>query len=64
MELRGKLSRQTIGQIFHRRLKELESKGYAVTEAEVSYVLAWRPPEEAEEVAVCLANLVMKKHKL
>ena len=25
VELRGKLSRQTIGQIFHRRLKELES---------------------------------------
>ncbi|MBQ8711314.1 MAG: RecQ family ATP-dependent DNA helicase [Prevotella sp.] len=42
------------------RIKVHESKGYSVTGAEVSYILAWRPREEQREVAVCLANLVMK----
>ena len=43
------------------RIKDLESKGYAVTDVEVSYVLAWRPREEKDEVAVCLANIVLTK---
>lgn len=43
------------------RLKDQEQKGYQVTDAEVSYVLAWRPREEPLEVAVCLANLTLEK---
>ena len=43
------------------RIKEMEAKGYAVAEAEVSYVIAWRPREEKHETAVCLANLVLSK---
>lgn len=42
-------------------LDGLAKKGYWVTYAEVSYVLAWRPRDEKEEVAVCLANLHLKK---
>ena len=42
-------------------LDELAKKGYAVTYAEVSYVLAWRPRDEKEEVAVCLANLQLER---
>lgn len=41
------------------RLKTLEAHGYAVADAEVSFVLAWRPREEDKEIAVCLANLVV-----
>lgn len=43
------------------RIKELESKGYKVSDATVSYILAWRPREEPLETAVCLANLIMDK---
>lgn len=43
------------------RINEMEAKGYFVTDAEVSFVLAWRPREEPNEVAVCLANLIMTK---
>ena len=42
-------------------LDELAKKGYRVAYAEVSYVLAWRPRDEKEEVAVCLANLHLTK---
>ena len=45
------------------RLKELEARGYTVIDAEVSFVLAWRPREEDKEIAVCLANLVLDKRK-
>ncbi len=41
------------------RLQAMESNGYAVSDASVSYVLAWHPKEEHEEVAVCLANLIL-----
>ena len=41
------------------RMKGYEEKGYQVTDAEVSYILAWRPREELQEVAVCLANLYL-----
>ena len=44
-----------------KRIKDFDSKGYAVTDVEVSYVLAWRPREEKDEVAVCLANIVLTK---
>ena len=43
------------------KMDELEIKGYKVEKAEVSYILAWRPRDEHEEVAVCLANLQMEK---
>ena len=43
------------------RIKELESRSYSVADVEVSYVLAWRPREEKDEVAVCLANVVLSK---
>ncbi len=43
------------------KLKEFAEKGYAVTDAEVSYILAWRPREDPQEVAVCLANLILEK---
>ena len=42
------------------RMKDYEEKGYQVIDAEVSYILAWRPREEPQEVAVCLANLTLK----
>lgn len=45
-------------------IKELENKGYIVSEAEASFILAWRPREEPNEVAVCLANLVLKRKAL
>lgn len=43
------------------RIKELESKNYSVADVEVSYVIAWRPREEQQEVAICLANIVLSK---
>ena len=42
-------------------ISKLNRQGYQVIDAEVSYVLAWRPREEPQEVAVCLANLYMEK---
>lgn len=44
------------------KIKEYEDNNYCVKEAEVSYVIAWQPKEE-QEVAVCLANLVLEKNK-
>lgn len=41
-------------------IEELIQKGYHVASAEVSYILAWRPREEPQEVAVCLANLILE----
>ncbi|MBQ4421038.1 MAG: RecQ family ATP-dependent DNA helicase [Bacteroidales bacterium] len=43
------------------QIKEYEDKGYRVTDAEVSFILAWRPREEPQEIAVCLANLILSK---
>ena len=43
------------------RIKDYETKGYRVTSAEVSFILAWRPRNEKQEVAVCLANLILEK---
>ena len=43
------------------RIKELEDKGYFANDAEASFILAWRPREEPDEVAVCLANIVLRR---
>ncbi len=43
------------------QMEELLQNGYSVINAEVSYVIAWRPREEPLEVAVCLANLYLEK---
>lgn len=43
------------------QIDSLQERGYCVASAEVSYVLAWRPREEPQEVAVCLANLILRK---
>ena len=43
------------------RLKAWAMKGYEVTRAKVSYILAWRPPDSNTEHAVCLANIVLSK---
>ncbi len=40
-----------------------EMKEYTVSDAQVSYVLAWLPKEETEEVAVCLANIILTKQQ-
>lgn len=45
------------------KIKAYEDNNYCVKEAEVSYVIAWQPKEEEQEVAVCLANLVLEKNK-
>ena len=42
------------------QMEELLQKGYRVVRAQVSYILAWRPREEKQEVAVCLANLIVE----
>jgi ATP-dependent DNA helicase RecQ len=44
-----------------KKLKNWTDKGYEVTSAKVSYILAWHPIESATEYAVCLANLVLTK---
>ena len=44
-----------------KRIEDLEQKGYTVIDAEVSYVIAWRPPEEKQEIYVCLANLLLER---
>jgi hypothetical protein len=34
-----------------------------VAHAEASYILAWRPRDESQEVAVCLAVLILEKRQ-
>ena len=43
------------------QMEELYQKGYHVISVQVSYILAWRPREEPQEVAVCLANIILQK---
>lgn len=43
------------------QMEELQQNGYSVTSAEVSYILAWRPREDPNEIAVCLSNLILSK---
>lgn len=50
-----------LSQSMRKRIKKLEEKGFFVSDAEVSYILAWRPRYEEEEIAVCLANLIFNK---
>lgn len=45
------------------QMDDLQKKGYTIVSAKVSYVLAWRPREEPQEVAVCLANLILKNNQ-
>ena len=45
------------------KIKEYEDNEYCVKEADVSYIIAWQPKVEEQEVAVCLANLVLEKNK-
>ena len=57
------LSVAALSTIGKEKLKTWEDKGYEVTDAKVSYTLAWRPKGEAAEYAVCLANVVLKKRE-
>ena len=43
------------------KIKAWTDKGYEVTNAKVSYTLAWRPKDSETEYAVCLANPVLSK---
>ncbi|MBO4451146.1 MAG: ATP-binding domain-containing protein, partial [Bacteroidaceae bacterium] len=43
------------------KLKVWADKGYEVTNAKVSYTLAWKPQNSETEYAVCLANVVLSK---
>ena len=43
------------------KVKAWTNKGYEVTSAKVSYILAWKPQGSATEYAVCLANIVLSK---
>ena len=43
------------------KLKVWTDKDYEVTNAKVSYTLAWRPQGSETEYAVCLANIVLSK---
>lgn len=45
----------------HQHVKDLEEKGYIVSETEVSYVLAWQPKNEKHEIIILLANMVLTK---
>lgn len=44
------------------KILEWEEKGYGVTGAKVSYIVAWRPIDSDVEYAVCLANIVLSKN--
>lgn len=43
------------------KIKAWTDRGYAVTNAKVSYTLAWRPKDSEMEYAVCLVNLILSK---
>ena len=43
------------------KVKAWTDKGYEVTNAKVSYTLAWKPLNSTEEYAVCLANIMLSK---
>ena len=45
------------------KLKAWTDKGYEVTNAKVSYTLAWKPQDSNIEYAVCLANIHLAKLK-
>jgi len=43
------------------KLQVWQEKNYVVSDAEVSYTLAWRPVDSNTDHAVCLANIVLTK---
>jgi ATP-dependent DNA helicase RecQ len=43
------------------KLQAWTDRGYEVTEARVSFTLAWKPMNSQMEYAVCLANIVLSK---
>ena len=43
------------------KIKTWSDKGYQVTSAKVSYILAWRPQDSESEYAVCLPNIILTK---
>ena len=43
------------------KLKAWTDKGYAVTDATVSFIVAWKPMDRQTEYAVCLANMVLTR---
>ncbi|MBR5350270.1 MAG: RecQ family ATP-dependent DNA helicase [Prevotella sp.] len=45
------------------KLKVLSKRGYEVTDAKVSYTLAWKPQNSDMEYAVCLANIILSKNQ-
>lgn len=44
------------------KLKAWTNKGYEVTNARVSYIVAWKPLDSRIEYAVCLANIILTKN--
>ena len=40
-------------------LGKMEARGYRVSAAEISYIVAWHPRDEEQEFAICLANLTL-----
>ena len=38
-------------------IQKLEAKGYRVTQARVGYIVAWKPRDENQEYAICLAHI-------
>lgn len=57
-------SGQKVAKISRKKLAEIqiwESKGYAVAEAEVGFIVAWKNKEETEETTVLLPSLVLHK---
>ena len=47
-----------------RYLKAWTDKGYEVTSAKVSYILAWKPQDSNVEYDVCLANVILYKEQV
>ena len=46
------------------KLKAWTDKSYEVTNAKVSYTLAWKPQDSNNEYAVCLANVILYKEQV
>ena len=53
----------SLSRTMRQQIDDLQARGYAVASTEVSYVLAWRPREEPQEVAVCLADIILKNNQ-
>ena len=44
-----------------KKLESWQEKGYEITTAEISYILAWHPKDVTKEYAVCLSNIVLSR---